>query len=72
MTCLQPQAVNTAKDDKTCPVCPVHSVYYIMKENLFLIPAGNKVVLWTQETEALVTFTLSSVTADTIIIPVRT
>lgn len=43
-----------------------------MENNLFLILAGNRVVLWTQETEALVTSALSTVTAGAIIIPIRT
>lgn len=40
-------------------------------KNDFLSPARSYVMLWTQETEALVTSTVC-VTADTILIPVRT
>lgn len=71
MACFQSETGNTAQDDETCPVCPARSIHQPVAENLFLFPAGNEVVLWTQETEALVTFTLPGVTADTIIIPVR-
>lgn len=71
MACLRPGAVNTAQEDETCPVCPAHSIHQPVAENLFLFPVGNKAVLWTQETEALLTFTLLGATADTIIIPAR-
>lgn len=40
----------------------------LWNKNLFLFPAGNKAVLWTQEPGALVPFTLSGVTADAVVI----